>query len=152
MTTTAPPQPLAQPTSTPAAGETTAPLQAPFDTLIRDALPLLDHRTRSRTMPAQLALPGQYLALTDGEETRLLKLDSKLTHIGRGAASEVRFEEHRVSRNHAIVVLHGRHARVLDNRSSNGTFVNGRRIVATNLHDGDVIRLGAIAIQYIAIG
>jgi pSer/pThr/pTyr-binding forkhead associated (FHA) protein len=149
MTTQAPPQ---QATSTPAQEHETAPLHAASDELIRDSLPLLDHRTSSRTISAQLALPGQYLALQDGEETRLLRLDSKITHIGRGVASEVRFEEPRVSRSHAIVVLHGRYARVLDNRSANGTFVNGRRIVATTLRDGDVIRVGAVAMQYLAIG
>jgi pSer/pThr/pTyr-binding forkhead associated (FHA) protein len=41
--------------------------------------------------------------------------------------------------------------RVLDNRSSNGTFVNGRRIVATEIRDGDVIRLGPLAMQYVEI-
>jgi pSer/pThr/pTyr-binding forkhead associated (FHA) protein len=57
-----------------------------------------------------------------------------------------------VSRSHAIVVRYGRHARVLDDRSANGTWVNGRRIVATTLAEGDVIRLGPVAFRYVTVG
>jgi hypothetical protein len=128
----------------------TAPLQ-PCDERIIDALALLDHRTKRRAIPQRLARRGPHLALGDGAETLLLPLESKITHVGRGVASEVRFEDQRVSRSHAIIVRHGRYARVLDNRSANGTFVNGRQIVATNLRSGDVIGIGPVAMQYVEI-
>ena len=67
-------------------------------------------------------------------------------------SSDLRIEDPRVSRSHAIIVRYGRHARVLDDRSSNGTFVNGRRIVATTLAEGDVVRLGPIAFRYVTVG
>lgn len=113
-----------------------------------DALPLLDHRARTRTIAPRLALPGSYLALHDGPETRLLPIRQKILHVGRGSEADVRFEDHRVSRDHAIFVRHGRIVRLLDNRSSNGTFINGRRIVATNISDGDVICVGPVVMQY----
>ena len=47
-----------------------------------------------------------------------------------------------MSRTHAIIVLHGRFVRVLDNRSTAGTYVNGRRMVAGNIQHGDVIQVG----------
>jgi pSer/pThr/pTyr-binding forkhead associated (FHA) protein len=56
-----------------------------------------------------------------------------------------------VTRTHAIIARHGRQARLLDNRSANGTFLNGRRIVATVLNDGDVIRVGPAVMQYLEI-
>jgi pSer/pThr/pTyr-binding forkhead associated (FHA) protein len=114
-----------------------------------DALPLLDARLLAKTVAPQLAMRGHYLALRDGTETRLLQLEQDITHIGRGPDAEIRFDDHRVSRDHAIVVRHGRHLRLLDNRSANGTFVNGRRIVATNIADGDVIELGPVRIQVV---
>ena len=82
---------------------------------------------------------------------RLLRLDQNIIHIGRGGNADIRFEQHHVSRDHAILVRHGRHFRVLDNRSSNGTFVNGRRIVATNVSAGDMISVGPVAMQLIEI-
>lgn len=135
----------------PLAERRTMPLEASDAEPVLDALPLLDHHSRQQTIPIALAPRGHYLALADGDETRLLRLGSSITHIGRGTGSDVRFDEHRVSRSHAILVRHGRHMRVLDNRSSNGTFLNGRRIIATNVENGDAIRVGPVAMQYLAI-
>jgi pSer/pThr/pTyr-binding forkhead associated (FHA) protein len=118
---------------------------------VLDAFALLDHRAQRRAIKAGLAPSGQYLAIEDGEETLLLRLESRITHIGRSGACEIRFEDPRVSRDHAILVRHGRYARVLDNRSSNGTFLNGRPIVATNVRHGDVLRIGPIVLQYVEI-
>jgi hypothetical protein len=124
----------------------------PQDTdVVLDALPLLDHSLRRRTRPAGLAPRGHYLALKDGPETRLLRLDETVTHVGRGTEANIRLDEHRVSRSHAVLVRHGRHFRVLDNRSANGTFVNGRRVSATNLDNGDKLLVGPVAMQYLVV-
>ena len=40
---------------------------------------------------------------------------------------------------------------MLDDRSSNGTFVNGRRIVQADLNDGDVLVLGRVVLRYLEI-
>lgn len=130
----------------------TAPLESPATKPILDALPLLDHRTSQRAIRRRLAPFGHYLAFEqDGEEEWLVPIEANVTHIGRGLTSHVRIEEQRVSRSHAILVRHGHTTRLLDNRSANGTFVNGRRIVATNIADGDVIRLGPVVMTYLQV-
>ncbi len=78
----------------------------------------------------------------------LISIEDRVTHIGRAATADLRFEDPRVSRRHAILVRYGRHVRVLDDRSSEGTFVNGSRVVATDLTEGDVVRLGPVAFTY----
>jgi hypothetical protein len=136
---------------TPAEHET-GPLQpAADDDWIIQSFKLLDHRTRARAVTERLARRGPHLAFQEGDFMRLIALEGKITHVGRGVSADVRIEEHRVSRSHAILVKYGRYTRVLDNRSSNGTFVNGRRIVATNLSNGDVICVGRVAIQYFEV-
>jgi hypothetical protein len=129
----------------------TAPLEPSAPVAILDSFALLDHRTRGRAIPRRLAPFGHYLAFSDENGEWLVPIDARVTHIGRGLAADVRLEEQRVSRTHAILVRHGHRTRLLDNRSANGTFVNGRRIVATNLSDGDVIRLGPLAMQYVEV-
>jgi hypothetical protein len=116
-----------------------------------DALPVLDARLLARTIDPKLALRGHYLALGDGSETRLLRLEQEIIHLGRGTSAQIRFDHHRVSRDHAILVRQGRHLRLLDNRSSNGTFVNGWRISATNLSSGDVIDLGPLRMHLLEV-
>jgi pSer/pThr/pTyr-binding forkhead associated (FHA) protein len=41
---------------------------------------------------------------------------------------------------------------VLDDRCLVGTFVNGARVIATDLADGDTIRLGPFALSYMIVG
>ncbi len=134
---------------TPAAS--TSPLGPVGAELELDALPLLDHRQRVQTIPPEHAIRGHYLALDDGDETRLLRVENDITHLGRAAAADVRLEDHRVSRDHAILVRHGRHLRILDNRSANGTFVNRRQIIATNLIPGDMIELGPVRLRFVEV-
>jgi hypothetical protein len=150
MTTQAPLIPF-EPTVVTTEEQTTAPLEASAAEPILDSLALLDHRTRGRALPRHLAPFGHYLAFADGEAEWLVPIDARVIHIGRGLAADVRVEEQRVSRTHAILVRHGHSTRLLDNRSSNGTFVNGRRIVATNIADGDVIRIGPVVATYLQV-
>lgn len=116
-----------------------------------DALPLLDARLVAKTVAPRRALRGLYLALGDGSQSRLLPLDGDIIHIGRGPEAAIRLDSHFVSRDHAILVRHGRNLRLLDNRSANGTFINGRRIVATPVLPGDVIDLGPVRVQLVEV-
>jgi hypothetical protein len=129
----------------------TAPIEAGAVAPILNALGLLDHRTRGRAIRGRLAPFGHYLAFADNGTDWLVPLDEKVVHIGRGLTSDVRIEEQRVSRSHAILVRQGHHTRLLDNRSANGTFVNGRQIIATNIADGDVIRIGPVVMTYVQV-
>jgi hypothetical protein len=117
-----------------------------------DGFQLLDHRTRNRSMPAPGAPPGRYLSVEDGDDLRLIPLERPIVHVGRGLIADVRLEDSQVSRRHAIVALRGDSVRVLDDRSSNGTFVNGRLVTVADLTDGDVVRFGRVAFRYVVIG
>ena len=72
-------------------------------------------------------------------------------HIGRGLSADLRLDENSVSRRHAMLVPRPTGARLLDDRSSNGTFVNGRRIVQADLHNGDVLVLGRVVLRYLEV-
>ncbi len=82
------------------------------------------------------------------DETLLIPLQPGVTHVGRGLAADLRLDEASVSRRHAILLQRRSGVRVLDDRSSNGTFVNGRRIAQADLSDGDVLVLGRVVLRY----
>jgi pSer/pThr/pTyr-binding forkhead associated (FHA) protein len=71
--------------------------------------------------------------------------------IGRGLTAELHLDESSVSRRHAILLSRPSGARILDDRSSNGTFVNGRRIQQVDLRNGDVIVLGRVVLRYLEL-
>jgi FHA domain len=121
------------------------------DPFVVDAFRLLDHRTRERMIPQAGAPAGRYLAVERDGESWLIALSRPITHIGRGLIADVRLEDPHVSRRHAILALRGDGARVLDDRSSNGTFLNGRRITISYLSDGDVLRFGRAVLRYVEV-
>ena len=109
------------------------------------ALEALPHGDDHRGDPAFDHLgPGRYLVC--GEDAFALTAD--VTHVGRGITADVRLDDHTVSARHAIVVARGDRLRILDDRSTNGTLVNGRRVDEAVLRDGDVIVLGRVVLTY----
>jgi pSer/pThr/pTyr-binding forkhead associated (FHA) protein len=92
--------------------------------------------------------PGRYLIVERCGDTRQLALTRQVTHLGRGFAATLQLEDPGVSRRHALVVQRRGSVRILDDRSANGTWVNGRRVFDAELHDGDVIVLGRALLVY----
>ena len=86
--------------------------------------------------------PVEHLAFRDGDEVQVLALTREWTRIGRSLAADVRFDDPTVSRRHALIVHQADGTRVLDDRSLNGVYVNGRRVEWSPLKDGDQIVVG----------
>ncbi|HWX96544.1 MAG TPA: FHA domain-containing protein [Solirubrobacteraceae bacterium] len=116
-----------------------------------DAVECLDDTVRHRARPVEPIEPGRYLEVQGRDQTLLIPLDGEAIHIGRGLAADLRLDESSVSRRHAILVPRASGARILDDRSSYGTFVNGRRIQQADLADGDVIVLGRVMLRYLNV-
>jgi hypothetical protein len=116
-----------------------------------DPTACLDERVRHQARPAGPVVPGRYIEVQGPRETLLIPLGKDALHIGRGLSAELRLDESSVSRRHAILVPRPSGARILDDRSSNGTIVNGRRVSQADLHSGDVIVLGRIVLRYLEI-
>ena len=114
-----------------------------------DALPYLSHRDRTRSIRWEDCPPGRYL-LAEGQrrDRVLLPLSGEVTHIGRGAGATLSFDDSTVSRRHAIIVRRAGTTRILDDRSTNGVFVNGRRTTEAELRDGDVLVIGRLVLTY----
>jgi len=91
---------------------------------------------------------GRWLLIEQGGEQRPFALTRPITHLGRGFAATLLLEDPGVSRRHAIVVQRRGGVRILDDRSANGTWVNGRRVHEAELRDGDVIVLGRAVLVY----
>ena len=131
----------------------TSPAPAPADgmTEIFDGTACLDERVRRQATAALPSEAGRYIEVQGPDEALLIALGGGVTHIGRGLAADLRLDEDSVSRRHAILVQHRSGPRVLDDRSSNGTFVNGRRIVRADLKHGDVLVLGRVVLRYLEV-
>jgi two-component system, cell cycle response regulator len=72
--------------------------------------------------------------------------------IGRGSAAGLILDADSVSRKHARIERFGGGHKIVDQGSTNGTYVNGVRIKEQILKDGDRIGIGKGLLKYIAGG
>ncbi len=108
----------------------------------------LDRAAFSVSTPA----PGRYLAVQSGAELVALPLHAgAVTRIGRGLSADVHLDDASVSRRHARVVERSGRAWLLDDRSMNGSWVNGRRVDAAILTNGDEIVLGRVTLRFVEV-
>ena len=114
-----------------------------------DATAFLDESTRRKAISERPSGPGRFLEVQGPGESLLIPLGTGVMHIGRGLSADLHLDEKSVSRRHAMLVHRPTGPRLLDDRSSNGTFVNGRRIVQADLHNGDVLVLGRVVLRYL---
>jgi hypothetical protein len=94
---------------------------------------------------------GDYLAFEEDDRVRVVALQDGFTRIGRSLAAHVRFDDPTVSRRHAVVHREGDRARLLDDRSLNGVFVNGERADWHELADGDEIVIGRFHLYFVSL-
>lgn len=73
------------------------------------------------------------------------ELEQGSINLGRSADSQIRFDFHKdpgVSSKHAVIYAEDRKFHLIDERSTNGTLINGTATRDGFLNDGDIIRLG----------
>jgi pSer/pThr/pTyr-binding forkhead associated (FHA) protein len=89
-------------------------------------------------MTPRLLEPG-----SSPEAIREIPLAADQFLIGRGSDCDLRLHVSEISRHHCLIRLQGGEATLVDLGSSNGTYVNGTRVLSqTALRTGDEIRVG----------
>lgn len=79
-----------------------------------------------------------------------LTLDASRVVIGRGASCDVRLPDPSVSQRHAVVSAQGAEYQIIDEGSTNGTFVGGVRLspkAPRSLRSGDMVRVGRVWLE-----
>lgn len=89
------------------------------------------------------------LVFFDGTDRRFPVEEGCELLIGAAAAAAVRLTGGDVSRNHALLSRRKGRVVLLDLGSTNGTFVNGRRIKEAVIQAGDAIRFSSVTAQVV---
>ncbi len=95
------------------------------------------------------AMPRAWLEGIGGAlATQRAWLDKPDTLVGRSTACDIQVFDPKVSRRH-FLIRYGRGAFYLqDQRSSHGTLINGERVMAQRLRNGDRITIGDTALTF----
>lgn len=102
-----------------------------------------EERTNSDPEPPKLYVTynGETVAEVTFEGGRLL--------LGRSDHNELRINSRFISRHHALFVRHGKSTFLMDLNSTNGTFVNSRRISSLMLKHDDIVLVGNHRIKFV---
>ncbi len=89
------------------------------------------------------------LTIREGGETYVVSFagDRPFT-IGRTGGCDAVLKTKEASRKHAEIVREGDQFFLIDNASTNGTRLNGKRVDRAELHSGDVIQIGKATIAF----
>jgi RsiW-degrading membrane proteinase PrsW (M82 family) len=91
------------------------------------------------------------LTITSGTlEGQKFELETGFLTIGRSENCSIRFDplsEKIASKQHAFIELKSDGFYIMDNSSTNGTLVNGKKIQSEKLNSGDTIRFGANGVE-----
>lgn len=93
----------------------------------------------------------QILIRGDGTPPTERELAPGTVTIGRKSDNDLCLEDATVSGRHAKIVTYFQSSHIEDLGSTNGTFVNGRRVRMHTLHPGDVIQVGKYELQFGAV-
>ncbi|MBN2574528.1 MAG: FHA domain-containing protein [Deltaproteobacteria bacterium] len=87
-----------------------------------------------------------------GAEQDEIPLVKPCTSIGRLPENDVQLDDGAVSGKHAMVVAEAGVYLIIDQHSTNGTYLNGERCVGESLRHGDVIQIGRYELVFVASG
>lgn len=92
-------------------------------------------------MPSLFVIRGQ-------NQGARFELEGDVFSLGRDAANAIQLPDTEVSRRHAEIRRRGKLCTLTDLDSSNGTFVNGKRVKSHELASGDEVQMGAIQMLF----
>ncbi|QPE05970.1 FHA domain-containing protein [Microbacterium schleiferi] len=75
-------------------------------------------------------------------------LDADVTTVGRHPEADIFFDDVTVSRRHAEITRSGTTFELVDQRSLNGTYVNGERVDRAVLTNGSEARVGKFRLNF----
>lgn len=87
------------------------------------------------------------LALLIGEK-QVFSLNKEHTIMGRLKTNDITLSDINISREHAEIVREDSSFFIIDLNSTNGTFVNGKKVKRQKLKDGDIITLGKTRFEF----
>lgn len=113
----------------------------------RMAVPNMDQARTSNLAQAQPV--GRILLANDGTTVVERELKPGRLVIGRTSDNDLQIDSKFISRHHCQIITHADSCLIEDLNSTNGIYVQSKRVRRYNLNDGDVVQVGQHEIMYI---
>lgn len=111
-------------------------------------LPGAARRTVLISEKRKAGVVGWFVAMSGEQKGEDFRLHEGKNTVGSGADSQIILRDGTVSSQHASVRFEEGKFTVTDLDSSNGTFVNDKKIAREDLNDNDMIRFGEVTVKF----
>jgi general secretion pathway protein A len=111
--------------------------------------PTMDHGVAASTHGTHGHPVGRILVASDGTTLVERELKPGRVVIGRTADNDLQIDSKFISRHHCQIVTQADACVIEDLNSTNGIYVQSKRVRRHNLNDGDVVQVGQHEIMYI---
>jgi general secretion pathway protein A len=108
-----------------------------------------DHHHESPSDAGHTAPVGRVIVATEGRTTQEMPLKVGRIIIGRTADNDLQVDSRFVSRHHCQIITGADGSVIEDLNSTNGIFVQGKRVRRHHLNDGDIVVIGKHEIMYV---
>ncbi|MBJ81142.1 MAG: hypothetical protein CMH60_07495 [Myxococcales bacterium] len=95
---------------------------------------------------------ARMIGLKGKDSSKEFEIVHPQTSLGRGSSNDIVLKDASISRNHARIQRDRDGFMIVDQRSGNGTFVNGQKISQNRLRSGDEFTLGKATFRFLEIG
>jgi pSer/pThr/pTyr-binding forkhead associated (FHA) protein len=113
--------------------------------------PPIPHHARSGPADEREAsFSPRIVVRRSGVEQGEIVLSKPKTTIGRLPQSDIQLDDGAVSGTHALLVAEAGVFLIIDQKSTNGTYLNGEKCAGDSLQDGDVIQIGRYELVFVA--
>lgn len=116
---------------------------------VEEELPALLFRIDEAVEAVELADAPTLILSHNGETLEEIQLTKPRLLIGRSEHNDLRISSRFISRHHTLFVRHDKATFVMDLNSTNGTFVNSRRVSNLMMKNDDVVQIGNHYIKFI---
>jgi general secretion pathway protein A len=104
--------------------------------------------TQPASQPEEPIAPPIFIVSEKGSVLQEVSMDRPRLLVGRSEHNDIAINSRFISRHHALLVRHGNATFLMDLNSTNGTFVNSRRISNHVLVHDDVVTIGNHRIKF----
>lgn len=91
---------------------------------------------------------ARLVLLSEGLTGRTFEFKTEKTTVGRVADNMFEIPEGSISSHHAELTLKGNELHIKDLGSTNGTFINGEKIMEGTVKPGQILRLGMVEMRF----
>jgi general secretion pathway protein A len=112
-------------------------------------LPVLKPVREEPTRRVKQGSAPRIVVTNRGRKLREMSLDGPRLLIGRSEHNDLRIDDELISRNHVLFIRHGETTFIMDLNSTNGTFLNGKRVSNQVVINNDIIGIGDARIKFI---